>query len=207
MLRTFAHENVRELAKWSRVPVINGLCDLVHPCQGLCDFFTISEKKGALKGKTIAYVGDGNNVAHSLIFGAAKTGMHIVLGVPAGYEPQAKILEASEDDRKKTGGSYKLTHDPAEAVKGADVIYTDVWVSMGQDEETAKRKRDLAPFQVNGALLGKAKPDAIFMHCLPAHRGDEVTDEVADHARSVIFDQAENRMHTQKTLMVELMGR
>ncbi len=206
MARVFAHQDILDLARYGTVPVINGLDDEVHPCQALCDYFTILEHKGELKGRRIAYVGDGNNMAHSLIAGAVKVGMHITVATPPGYEPSKLVLDAVAEDARRQGVRVEVTNDPVEAVTGADVVYTDVWASMGQEGEREKRLRDFAGYQVNLELFNRARPDAIFMHCLPAHRGEEVTDEVADHERSVIFDQAENRLHTQKAIMILLMG-
>jgi ornithine carbamoyltransferase len=191
--------------KYSKVPVINGLSDFSHPCQGLADLFTVYEKKGRLEGLNLAYVGDGNNVAHSLLYGCSKTGMNITLGCPKGYEPDAKVIAQVKEEAKRTGCAVKVTQDPKEAVKGADVIYTDVWASMGKEKEREERIKILKPYQVNPQLVKGAKVDYIFMHCLPAHRGEEVVDEIADSKNSVIFDQAENRMHTQKAVMALTM--
>jgi len=205
MARVFAHQTILDLVKYSRVPVINGLSDFSHPCQGLADLFTVYEKKGRLEGLRLAYVGDGNNVAHSLLYGCSKVGMNITLGCPKGYEPDPKVLEQAREEAKRTGCEVKVTHDPKEAVKGADVVYTDVWASMGKEKEREERIKVLKPYQVNPQLVKAAKEDYIFMHCLPAHRGEEVVDEVADSKNSVIFDQAENRMHTQKAVMTLTM--
>jgi ornithine carbamoyltransferase len=205
MARVFAHQTILDLVKYSRVPVINGLSDFSHPCQGLADLFTIYEKKGRLEGLSVAYVGDGNNVAHSLLYGCSKMGMNITLGCPKGYEPDANVVEQAKEEAKRRGCAVKVTLDPQEAVKGADVIYTDVWASMGKEKEREERIRVLKPYQVNPQLAKEAKVDYIFMHCLPAHRGEEVVDEVADSRNSVIFDQAENRMHTQKAVMALTM--
>ena len=205
MARVFAHQTILDLVKYSRVPVINGLSDYSHPCQGLADLFTVYEKKGSLTGLTLAYIGDGNNVAHSLIYGCSKMGMNIVLGCPKGYEPDAMVVAQAKEEAKRRGSKVVLTVDPAEAVKGADVIYTDVWASMGKEKEREERIKVLKPYQVNPDLVKGAKEDYIFMHCLPAHRGEEVTDAVADSKNSVIFDQAENRMHTQKAVMALMM--
>jgi len=201
MARVFAHQTILDLVKYSRVPVVNGLSDFSHPCQGLADLFTVYEKKGRLSGLKLAYIGDGNNVAHSLLYGCSKTGMNIVLGCPKGYEPNPKVVSEAKKDAKKNGCEVKVTNDPREAVKGADVVYTDVWASMGKEKEHDERVKILKPYQVNTELVKGAKEDYIFMHCLPAHRGEEVTNEVADSKNSVIFDQAENRMHTQKALL------
>ena len=205
MARVFAHQTILDLVKYSRVPVINGLSDFSHPCQGLADLFTVYEKKGRLEGLRLAYVGDGNNVAHSLLYGCSKVGMNITLGCPKGYEPDPKVVEQAREEAKRTGCEVKVTHDPKEAVKGADVVYTDVWASMGKEKEREERIKVLKPYQVNPQLVKAAKEDYIFMHCLPAHRGEEVVDEVADSKNSVIFDQAENRMHTQKAVMALTM--
>ena len=205
MARVFAHQTILDLVKYSRVPVVNGLSDHSHPCQGLADLFTVYEKKGRLSGLKLAYVGDGNNVAHSLIYGCSKMGMTIVLGCPKGYEPDSQVMARGKEEAKRNGCEVIVTHDPKEAVKGADAIYTDVWASMGKEKEHEERVKIMKPYQVNRDLVKLAKEDYIFMHCLPAHRGEEVTDEVADSRNSVIFDQAENRMHTQKALMALTM--
>ncbi|GAB4305755.1 MAG: ornithine carbamoyltransferase [Myxococcota bacterium] len=206
MLRTFAHKTIEEFAEYSSVPVINGLSDYLHPCQALADYFTIWEHKGRLKGLKIAYLGDGNNVAHSLINGAVKLGVNISLGCPKGYQPDEKLVSAAREIAKKEGVTVEITEDPDKAVAGADALYTDVWASMGQESERAKRLNDLKDYQLDLRRFKLAKPDAIFLHCLPAHRGEEVAAEVADHERSVIFDEAENRLHTQKAVMLLLMG-
>jgi len=206
MARVFAHKHIEELAAYSRVPVINGLSDYNHPCQALADFLTIWEKRGKLKGLKLAYVGDGNNVAVSLLFAASKVGMDMALASPAGYELSNDIVKLGQEFAAQSGSRIELVRDPAAAVRGADVIYTDVWVSMGQEEETKRRLKDFAPYQVNSTLVAQARPDAIVMHCLPAHRGQEITDEVADGPHSVLFDQAENRMHAQKAVLVLLMS-
>jgi ornithine carbamoyltransferase len=205
MARVFAHQTILDLVQYSRVPVVNGLSDFSHPCQGLADLFTIYEKKGRLSGLKLAYVGDGNNVAHSLLYGCSKVGMDIVLGCPKGYEPDASVVSQAKKESKRNGSQVKVTNDPKEAIKEADIIYTDVWTSMGKEKERDERVRILKPYQVNPALVKGAKEDYIFMHCLPAHRGEEVTNEVADSKNSVIFDQAENRMHTQKALLTLIM--
>jgi ornithine carbamoyltransferase len=206
MARVFAHAHVEELARYATVPVINGLSDFTHPCQGLSDLFTIYEKRGALKDLKLAYVGDGNNVCHSLLFGAALTGMHIAVATPPGYEPRPEAVERAREIAKDTGSQITLTHDPGEAVTEADVIYTDVWASMGQEAERARRLEVFPPYQVNAELVAQARPDVMVMHCLPAHRGEEITDEVIDGPHSVVFDQAENRLHAQKAILVELLG-
>jgi ornithine carbamoyltransferase len=206
MARVFAHEHVEELAAYSRVPVINGLSDYNHPCQALSDLFTIWEKRRELQGLKLAYVGDGNNVATSLLFAATKVGMNMALASPEGYELGDGVVELGRKFAARSGSKVKLVRDPATAVRGADVIYTDVWVSMGQEEETKRRLKVFPPYQINTALVAQAKPDAIVMHCLPAHRRQEITDEVADGQHSVLFDQAENRMHAQKAVLALLMG-
>jgi ornithine carbamoyltransferase len=205
MARVFAHQTILDLVKYSRVPVINGLSDYSHPCQGLADLFTVYEKKGRLSGLKVAYVGDGNNVAHSLIYGCSKVGMTLVLGCPKGYEPDSQVVARGKEEAKRNGCEVIVTNDPKEAVKGADAIYTDVWASLGKEKEKEERVKIMKPYQVNRDLVRLAKEDYIFMHCLPAHRGEEVTNEVADSRNSVIFDQAENRMHTQKALMALTM--
>lgn len=205
MARVFAHQTILDLVKYSRVPVINGLSDFTHPCQGLADLFTIYEKKGRLSGLKLGYVGDGNNVAHSLLYGCSKVGMDIVLGCPRGYQPNIKVVSEAKKWARRNGCDAKVTNDPKEAVRGADIVYTDVWASMGKEREHGKRIKIFKPYQVNGQLIKGAKEDYIFMHCLPAHRGEEVTNEVADSKNSVILDQAENRLHTQKALMALIM--
>ncbi len=205
MARVFSHQTILDLVKYSKVPVINGLSDLTHPCQGLADLFTIYEKKGKLSGLKLGYVGDGNNVAHSLIYGCSKVGMDITLACPKGNEPNPEVVSRAKEDAKRNGCKIRVTNDPKEAARGADIIYTDVWASMGQEKEHEERVKIFKPYQVNGQLVKEAKEDYLFMHCLPAHRGEEVTDEVADSKNSVIFDQAENRMHTQKALMALIM--
>ncbi|MDH7513113.1 MAG: ornithine carbamoyltransferase [Clostridiales bacterium] len=207
MIRTFAHQNILDLAASVRIPVINGLSDLLHPCQAMADFFTLKEKKGGLSGIKLAWVGDGNNVCHSLLFAAAKAGCQMAVATPRGYEPRPEIVQQAKEDGQKSGFSVTLTDDPRLAAENADAVYTDVWASMGQEAEKETRARIFAPYQVNASLMALAKEDALFMHCLPAHRGDEVTDEVIDSPRSVVFDQAENRLHLQKAIMVLLMGK
>lgn len=207
MARVFAHSDVVTLAEYSRVPVINGLSDYSHPCQGLADFLTIIEKKGRdLKGRKLTFVGDGNNVATSLLFGATKLGMDFAIATPPGYELPVSVWELGQKFAAESGSRILATYDPVEAVRDADVIYTDVWASMGQEAEAAERAKVFPPYQVNAALVAKAKPDVIVMHCLPAHRGQEITDDVADGPHSVLWDQAENRMHAQKAILVELIG-
>ena len=206
MIRTFAHQDVLDLAKYADIPVINALTDLLHPCQVLADLQTIYEKKGALKGLKLAYIGDGNNMANSLLYGCGKMGLDCAVATPAGYEPDAEVVENAKGDFAASGASMLLTQDPAEAIKDADIVYTDTWVSMGMEAEKAERVKLFMPYQVNAALFAKAKDDAIFMHCLPAYRGFEVTEDVIDGAHSVIFDEAENRLHAQKAVMATLMG-
>ncbi len=205
MIRTFAHEIVTEMAKHASVPVINGLTDYSHPCQAMADYLTILETKGKIAGLKVAYVGDGNNVAHSLMFAGAQLGAAVWIATPPKFEPDPVATRWARARAAETGGHVRLTNDPAEAAEQADVVYTDVWASMGQEAEAAKRKEIFRPFQVNEELFARAKHDAIFLHCLPAHRGDEVTDEVIDSPRSMVFPQAENRLHAQKAVMLELM--
>ena len=207
VIRTYDHATVEEWAREATMPVINGLTDLSHPCQALSDLLTIKEKKGRLKGLKIAYVGDGNNVANSLIEAAAKMGMAITLGCPSGYQPDQHVVDLARVEAAKTGAVIELGQDPYVAVKEADVIYADVWISMGREREQARRLRVLAPYQVNSRLIGKAKRDAIVMHCLPAHRGEEITAEVLDGPQSVVIDQAENRLHMQKAILTNLLGK
>lgn len=206
MARVFAHEDVLELASYSSVPVINGLSDAQHPCQAMADIFTIQERFGQLRGLKVAYIGDGNNVAASLGQAAAYFGMRFTVATPAGYALSEDMLSKIGDIAAEHGGSVEAYHDPAAAAQDADVIYTDTWVSMGQEHETEMRLPILRPYQVNAALLTHASRDVIVMHCLPAHRGQEITDEVADGKHSVLFKQAENRLHIQKAILVELMG-
>ena len=207
MARVFAHEHVLQLAEWASVPVINGLSDYNHPCQALADVFTVYEKFGKLAGIRLAFVGDGsNNVATSLMFAGARTGMQIVISAPDGYMPRAQTVEKARTLGAETGASVTLIPDPKEAVRGAQAIYTDVWTSMGQEEEMAKRQQVFPPYQVNQALVKLADHDAIVLHCLPAHRGEEITDEVADGPQSALFVEAENRMHAQKAVLAHLMG-
>jgi ornithine carbamoyltransferase len=207
MIRTFGHQIAVDLAQSTRIPVINALTDLSHPCQGMADVFTLREHKGALAGLKLAYVGDGNNVCHSLLLAAARGGMKMAVATPAGYEPNPKILQMAGEDGKDTGFEVTLTGSPDEAVAGADAVYTDVWASMGQEAEKTKRAAIFAPYQVNARLMSRAKNDAVFMHCLPAHRGEEVTDEVIDSPNSIVYDQAENRLHIQKVILTLLLGK
>jgi len=204
--RTFAHRDVELLASCSSVPVINGLSDFSHPCQALADYLTIQEKLGRLAGVRLAYVGDGNNVAHSLLLGGAKLGVHLALASPAGYRCAQSVVERAREAARATGSQILLTEDPAEAVRGADVVYTDVWTSMGQESEAEERRVAFRGFQVDRQLLALASPGAIVMHDLPAHRGEEITDEVLDGPQSVVFDQAENRLHAQKAVLALLLG-
>lgn len=205
MVRTFGHNIVEDMAKFAKIPIINGLTDYAHPCQAMADFFTIEEIKGAVKGLKIVYVGDGNNVAHSLMAAAARLGAHIVVATPHGFEPNLNAYRNAIEAGKDTGAKIEVVNDPVEAVRNADVVYTDVWASMGQEAEAEKRKKIFHPYQVNSKLFSFAKPDAIFMHCLPAHRGEEVTDEVIDSPNSVVFQEAENRLHVQKAILYMLM--
>lgn len=206
MARVFSHDHILQLAAYSRVPVINGLSDYNHPCQGLADFFTIWEKKNALGGLRLAYVGDGNNVARSLLYGATKLGMDFCLAGPQDFHLPAEDITAAQSFAAESGSHILQTADVHAAVAGADVIYTDAWYSMGQEAERQKRARVFQPYQVNQALVDEAKKDVIVMHCLPAHRGQEITDAVADGSHSVLFDQAENRMHAQKAILAELLA-
>jgi len=205
MARTFAHADVVGLAESASVPVINGLSDLLHPCQILADLQTVREKKGDWKGKKLAFLGDGNNVAHSLLYGCAKLGMHVSLAVPEGYEPNQDVFKQAQEDAGQTGADLQVTHDLKEALKGACVVYTDVWASMGQEEEKKIRQKAMLPYQLNQKALTMAEPDAIVLHCLPAHRGEEITDEVIDGPQSVVFDQAENRLHAQMSVLTQVI--
>jgi ornithine carbamoyltransferase len=202
--RVFSHNDILELAKYATVPVINGLSDLSHPCQAMADIFTIQEKFPKLKGVRMAYIGDGNNMCNSLLVACAKTGIDLFVATPEGYEPEIRFVEAARIAARFSGSTIMLSHSPKEAVRTAQVIYTDTWVSMGQEEETEKRLRAFAGFQINEALQGEADRSHIFMHCLPAHRGQEVTDGVIDGPHSMVFDQAENRLHIQKAIMIYL---
>jgi len=205
MARTFAHKTVTDLAEYASVPVINGLTDLSHPCQVMTDYFTAWEKFGNLKGRKIAYIGDGNNMAHSLMFGAPKVGMHIAIATPKGYAPDLSVVAAAEEDARAAGTKLLVTTSIEEAVKDADIVETDVWASMGQEDEAEKRRRDFEGWMIDDRVMSMAKKEAIFMHCLPAHRGEEVSAGVIDSPRSVIYDEAENRLHVQKAIMVTLM--
>ncbi|HUS69377.1 MAG TPA: ornithine carbamoyltransferase [Anaerolineae bacterium] len=206
MARVFAHADVEELAAHASVPVINGLSDFVHPCQALSDLFTIYERRGAVEGVTLAYLGDGNNVANSLLLAGSRVGMEIRVATPSGHEPNAQVVSKARKWAQEAGGEVVLDANPRSAVRGADVIYTDVWTSMGQEAEREARLPLFRPYQINQELLALAKPDAVVMHCLPAHRGEEITDEVIDGPQSIVLDQAENRMHLQKAILVSLMA-
>ncbi len=205
MARTFSHQHILELAKWASVPVINGLSDYNHPCQALADALTIREHKGKLKGLNVTYVGDGFNVANSLLHICAKLGAHFTIASPRGYELTPKVVELGQEFARESGARITLLNEPREAVRGADVVYTDAWTSMGQEAEAAKRRKAFAGYQVNDKLLAFAKPDVVVLHCLPAHRGEEITDAVIDGPRSVVFPQAENRLHAQKAILGELL--
>lgn len=206
MARVFKHQDILDLAKYSSVPVINGLSDFLHPCQAVADFYTMYEKRGFLKGLRLVYIGDSNNVSNSLMMASAKTGVHMTICSPRGYEPNKEIMAWYNQDAPVTGSTFKLTSDPVEAVRDADYIYTDVWASMGQEKEAEERKKIFAPYQVNSQLMSKAPNHAMVLHCLPAHRGEEITDEVVDSVQSVVFDEAENRLHAQKAIMALLMA-
>jgi len=207
VLRTFEHKNCLQMAAAADVPVINGLSDFSHPCQALADIYTIKEKLKELKKVTLAYVGDGNNVCNSLLFIAAITGMNINVATPAGYAPSAEVVAAAKSFAEETGSIIKIGNDPFEAVKSAFVVYTDVWASMGQEEEIVKRKAIFKDFQINAKLLKSSANNLLVMHCLPAHRGEEITDEIMDSKNSIVFDQAENRLHVQKAILIKLLGR
>ncbi len=206
VIRTFGQDRLEEWARHATIPVINGLTDAHHPCQILADLLTIDQHKGRLSGIVVAYVGDGNNVAHSLLEGCAMMGMTCRVAAPSGYHPDAEIVKWAELEAHKSGGAVWIGEDPREAARGADVLYTDVWTSMGQEAETATRVGAFRPYQINADLLRLATPDALVMHCLPAHRGEEITDDVMEGPRSVIFDQAENRLHIQKAILEMLVG-
>ncbi len=203
--RTFAQETIDELSRWSGLPVVNALSDLYHPCQALADMLTLKEHFGRLRGLKLAYAGDGNNVAHSLMLCCARLGIHFSMATPAGYEPQASIVAQAKQLAAVSGAVIEIENDPKVALKSAHAVYTDVWASMGQESEAGERKKLFAPYQVNEALLGYARQDALFMHCLPAKRGLEVTDEVMESPQCVAFDQAENRLHAQKALLLSLL--
>ncbi|MFY0543192.1 ornithine carbamoyltransferase [Brevibacillus sp. H7] len=205
MIRTFSHTGVEELAKHADIPIINGLTDQFHPCQALADMLTIQEHKGKLKGVKLAYVGDGNNVANSLVLAAVLLGMDVRVAAPEGYEMDQQIVQTAKAYALQNGGQLLVTHDPVEAVQGADVVYTDVWTSMGFEAENEQRLKAFAPYQVNDQLTSHASPSYLFMHCLPAHRGEEVSSSVIDGPHSVVFDQAENRLHAQKAVLAALV--
>jgi len=205
MIRTFAHDEVLELAEAASIPVINGLTDLLHPTQILSDFLTILEHKGRLEGLKCVFVGDGNNVAHSLLLGGAKVGLNVTIACPPGYEPNRKIMEMAVQDAKESGAGLEIIHDPWEAARDADILYTDVWASMGEEAQAQEKEKQFGQYQINSQLLEKAKPDAIVLHCLPAKRGKEITDEVMDGPQSVVWDEAENRLHMHKAIMAVLM--
>ena len=205
MIRTFEHEKVEELAHYATIPVINGLTDDDHPCQALADLLTIYEVKGKLQGLKLAYIGDGNNMAHALMLAAAKVGMHCAVASPKGYEPKEAVVNEAKNIASESGATIVVTNDPCEAIVDADVVYTDVWASMGQEAEANERMHIFAPFQVNETLVQQAKSDFMFLHCLPAHRGEEVTEGVIDGVHSHIFQQAGNRLHAQKALLVSLL--
>ncbi len=203
--RTFSHDAVLELAASASIPVINALTDLYHPCQALADYFTLHEKFGGLQGLKLGFVGDGNNVCHSLMITGAQFGASVSVATPPGYEPKQEVLKIAQSLAAQSGATVEVTHDPLEAVAGAQAVYTDVWASMGQEYAAHLRAQVFAPYRVTSNLMSAAGPGALFMHCLPAHRGQEVTDEVIDSPQSVVFDQAENRLHAQKALMMLLM--
>lgn len=205
MIRTYGHDIVERMAEYASIPIINGLTDYSHPCQAMADYLTMFELKGEVAGLKVAFIGDGNNVCHSLMFAGAQLGAHVWVATPAGYEPKPEAVEWALTRGSQTGGTCTLTHDPVEAAADADVIYTDAWASMGQEAEKETRRRVFAPYQVNSELFRCAKFDALFMHCLPAHRGEEVTDEVIDSPHSVVYQEAENRLHAQKAILLELM--
>jgi ornithine carbamoyltransferase len=206
VIRTYDHREVLELAKYASIPVINGLTDLLHPCQVLSDIYTITEKLGAIKGLKLAYVGDGNNVCNSWLYGASKFGMNLTVACPVGYEPDGAITEEAKEEGLNTGSEIKIIREPELAAQDADIIYTDVWASMGEEQEVEIRQRVFQPYQVNQALVDRARENCLVMHCLPAHRGQEITSDVIDGPHSIVFDQAENRLHLQKAILVLLMG-
>ncbi|WP_024832296.1 ornithine carbamoyltransferase [Ruminiclostridium josui] len=206
MIRTYKQSDVEDLAKYGSIPVINGLTDEMHPCQILADLLTVYEHKGKLEGLKLAYIGDGNNVAHSLLHGCAKTGMDIAIASPKGYECSSIYVDEAKEAAKSSGSKVILTQDPVEAISNADVVYADTWISMGQEDQKEEKLNIFMPYQINSQLFAKANEDAIFLHCLPAYRGYEVTEDVIDGAQSVIFDEAENRLHAQKAVMATLMG-
>lgn len=203
--RTYKHEDAKELAKYAKVPVINGLSDLAHPCQALSDIFTIKEKVGTFKGIRLSYIGDGNNVLNSLMCASAKVGLDMRVATPKGYEPIKKVVDSAKAFARESGSKIEFFHDPAATAKGADIIYTDVWVSMGQEKKAKAREKAFKNFQVNEKLMKMAKKDCLVMHCLPAHRNQEITDSVLDSRNSIVYDQAENRMHTEKAILLKLL--
>ena len=205
VLRTFGHDRLESLAGASTIPIVNSLSDHEHPCQTLADLLTVVERFGEAKGRTIAYFGDGNNVAHSLMLGCAKLGMNVRVATPPGFEPIPQVVQRATEIAGETGGSIEITTDPTAAATGADILYTDVWASMGQEQEHDARVLVFAPYRIDAAALARASDDAIVMHCLPAHRGEEITDEVIDGPHSIVWDQAENRLHTQKALLAWLL--
>jgi ornithine carbamoyltransferase len=204
--RVFEQTALEQLAAHASIPVINALSDLYHPCQALADFFTLEERFGSANGLTLAYVGDGNNVCHSLLLAGARVGANVRVATPAGYEPNSAIVTEALQAARETRAKIEILRAPAEAVAGANAVYTDVWASMGQEDEAAEREKLFAPYQVNDALMTQAAPDAVFLHCLPAHRGLEVTDAVMDASSSIVYDQAENRLHVQKAILLSLLG-
>lgn len=203
--RTFKHSDLKELAWYAKVPVINGLSDRAHPCQALSDIFTIKEKLGAFEGVTLSYIGDGNNVLNSLMCAAAKVGISMKIATPKGYEPLKEVAEAARSFARSSGVRLEFSNDPAKAAAGANILYTDVWVSMGQEKEAARRKKAFRAFQINERMMKLASPNCLVMHCLPAHRGEEITDAVLDSKNSVVYDQAENRMHVEKAILLKLL--
>lgn len=207
VIRAFSHQVVTELAEFATIPVINGLSDLLHPCQALSDLYTIEEKKGGFKGIKLAFIGDGNNVCHSLLYGCSKVGLDLSIATPGDYEPKKEILDQASAEASRSGARIEVTDDPSKATADADIVYTDVWVSMGKESEYKKRLKAFKPYQVNSDLLKDARPDYLIMHCLPAHRDEEITDEVIDSPHSIVFDQAENRLHVQKAILLLLLGK
>jgi ornithine carbamoyltransferase len=205
VLRTFEHKNILEMAQYSSVPVINGLSDFSHPCQALADVYTMREKVKDVKGVTIAFIGDGNNVCNSLLYACSKLGININVATPKSYEPDKSVFIYAKETARSNKAKIDLSGNPSQAIKGADVVYTDVWVSMGQEKEAKIRRKIFKGFQINRNLMKLAKKNALIMHCLPAHRGEEVTDEVIDSKNSIVFDQAENRMHVQKAILITLL--
>lgn len=206
VLRTYSHENILEMAKYAKVPVINGLSDLLHPCQAMADIFTLKEIKGKIEGIRLGFIGDGNNVLHSLLYGCSKLGINLFIATPKRYEPNRKILEEAKEFAKDSGAKIRLTNSPLEVVKESEFLYTDVWVSMGQEKEREKRIKEFQGFQINRELLLKAKKNPYILHCLPCHRGEEITDEVIEGKKSLVFEQAENRLHVEKAILIKLMS-